>query len=77
MFRQLFQKMSAWVESADILGGDLSEHELEPLPPQHPHRRSLVVRPERRSGSVAARPAVCVAPVRSTSGARSQPATRP
>jgi hypothetical protein len=75
MFRMLIQKMSAWVETVDILGTDLAEpaSELD----THPHRVPVRIERTRRAGAVSARPAVCISPVRSTHDRRPQRATRP
>ena len=77
MFRQLFQKMSAWVETVDILGGDLAaEPDVPEQPELHPHRHPVRVRLERRAGGVPARPAVCLCPVRPASDRQRERATR-
>jgi hypothetical protein len=43
----------------DVLAGDPSEEA-----PQHPHRQPLSWHPARRAGTVSARPAFCLSPVR-------------
>jgi hypothetical protein len=42
----------------------------------HPHRRPLHWQPARRPGSVAARPAHCLSPVRAAAGTRRETADR-
>jgi hypothetical protein len=75
MFRTLLQKMSAWAETVDILGSDLAEP--GPEPDLHPHRVPVRLELTRRAGSVSARPAVCVSPVRPAPDRSRQRAARP
>lgn len=71
MFQSSAHRLRAWLSLAeDILGDppeDAPEHEDDPL--SHPHRRPLRLDRTRRAGAVAARPAHCISPVRTTSAA--------
>ena len=59
MFQSSVKRLKALLSLADDLLGDP-----EPAPAPHPHRRPARVRIERRTGSVPARPAHCLCPVR-------------
>jgi hypothetical protein len=69
MFRSTLTRLRAVLELADDLLGDPYD---EPQPPTaqlhtaaHPHRRPLRWERSRRPGSVPAKPAHCLSPVRS------------
>ncbi len=49
----------------DVLAGDFEEEAN-----QHPHRQPLRWQPSRRAGTVSARPALCLSPVRMSSRQR-------
>jgi hypothetical protein len=59
MFQSSVKRLKALLSLADDLLGDP-----EPIAAPHPHRRPVSVTIERRGGSVAARPAHCLCPVR-------------
>jgi hypothetical protein len=61
MFQSSTDRLRAWLKRAEDILGD------EPVEAQpHPHRRPLRWERTRRVGSVPARPAHCVSPVRGT-----------
>jgi hypothetical protein len=62
MFQSSTKRLRAWLSVLDDVLGDPP---LETTP--HPHRRQLRCRHERRGGSVPARPAHCLSPVRADS----------
>jgi len=72
MFRTSLTRLRTWLETVDVLG-DSPDDAPAPTPDfhQHPHRTPLRQRRERRVGSIQARPAHCLCPVRPT------PARRP
>jgi hypothetical protein len=68
MFQSSAHRLRAWLSRADdIVGGFPDDaHDPQDDPLTHPHRRPLRWERARRAGSVAARPAHCIAPVRAT-----------
>jgi hypothetical protein len=65
MFRTSFTRLRAWLETVDVLGDSPEDAQaLEENFFEHPHRRPLRWERERRAGSVRARPAHCLCPVR-------------
>jgi hypothetical protein len=70
MFRTSFRALRDWIERADLLGDP------EPTSAPHPHRHELRWQPIRRHGAVAARPAVCISPVRAARDERRRDTTR-
>ena len=67
MFRTSFTRLRAWLETVDVLGDSPEDAQaLEDSFFEHPHRRPLRWERERRAGSVQARPAHCLCPVRPT-----------
>ena len=79
MFRSSAYRVRAWLAGAgDILGTDL-EDEIAVEGDDaatHPHRRELRWERSRRSGTVPARPAHCISPVRAASDRGHHPAQR-
>ena len=65
MFRTSFTRLRTWLETVDVLGDSPDEAQaLEENFFEHPHRSPLRWERERRAGSVQARPAHCLCPVR-------------
>jgi hypothetical protein len=65
MFQSSKSRVRAWLERFDDVLGDPPE-----AAPPHPHRVPLRWDRARRPGSVPARPAHCISPVRSPADAR-------
>jgi hypothetical protein len=63
MFQSSSKRLRAWLKWTEDILGDPPE-DARP----HPHRRELRWERTRRGGSVAARPAHCISPVRPSSG---------
>jgi hypothetical protein len=61
MFQSSGKRLRAWLSLVDDVLGD------PPVDVPHPHRRPLRLERERRPGSVPARPAHCVSPLRTAS----------
>jgi len=73
MFQSSTKRLRAWLSVLDDVLGDPP-----PDTTPHPHRRQLRSRHERREGSVPARPAHCLSPVRAGSDpADPRPVERP
>jgi hypothetical protein len=58
MFQSSAKRLRAWLSLVDDVLGD------PPVQAPHPHRRPLRLERQRRPGSVPARPAHCISPVR-------------
>jgi hypothetical protein len=65
MFQRTSNPFRGLLSLLDDVLGDPSDEAV-----RHPHRQPLRLRHQRRAGSVAARPAHCISPVRATSPAR-------
>jgi hypothetical protein len=66
MFQSSSSRLRAWLKLVhDALDDVLGDPPVEPQP--HPHRRPLRLEHRRRPGSVPARPAYCLSPVRASS----------
>jgi hypothetical protein len=61
MFQSPAKRLRAWLSFVEDILGD------PPVAAPHPHRRPLRLERERRPGSVPARPAHCLSPVRGSS----------
>jgi hypothetical protein len=64
MFHSSMTRLRTWLERFDDILGDPPE-----AAPPHPHRSQLRWERDRRPGSVPARPAHCICPIRSGSPA--------
>jgi hypothetical protein len=65
MFQSSSNRLRAWLKLVDhALGDVLGDPPVDGQP--HPHRRPLRLEHRRRPGSVPARPAYCLSPVRSS-----------
>jgi hypothetical protein len=72
MFQSSSKRLRAWLRWTEDILGDPPE-DVQP----HPHRRELRWDRERRGGSVPARPAHCISPVRPAKNfTRRDPAVR-
>ena len=71
MFQSSAYRLRAWLSRfEDVLADHPDEaHDSTDDPLSHPHRRPLRWERTRRAGSVAARPAHCISPVRATADA--------
>jgi hypothetical protein len=66
MFQSSSNRLRAWLKLVDdVLDDFLGDPPVHAQP--HPHRRPLRIEHRRRPGSVPARPAYCLSPVRSRS----------
>ena len=64
MFRESADRLRAWLtEAGDLLLGEPERSDLD-YHADHPHRRELRWERSRRPGSVPARPAHCISPIR-------------